>query len=583
MSGATPSLTVVQLSTDDLGTPLADATFVIVDLETTGGSPRDGGITEIGAVKVRGGECIAEFASLVNPGRPIPAFIAALTGITNPMVASAPRTAPVLASFLEFARGATLVAHNAPYDIGFLKGACAQADLAWPTTRVVDTARIARTALLRDEVANCRLETLARHFGTSTQPTHRALDDARATVEVFHALLARLGGLGVQSLEDLQAFTGRVHPAQRTKRTLADGLPQRPGVYVFRDSRNAPLYIGTSGNIARRVRSYFTASETRRRMTEMIRIAERVDAIPCATQLEAQIREIRLIAQEQPRYNRRGRGSGALTWLRVAPHTVSIARSVAVGASSEAVAHPQPIAYLGPWPSKAAAEPTRQGLLWLQAHAPGSLGAVSRLDATTAIQHLMDLIHDLAAGDQFEAAARWRDVLTAVLAGLVRTARLQTLARTAEVIALRQGAPSSEGPGRWEVHCIRYGSLAGAAALVAPPSLEVPQPAVDALRECSAHVAPPTPGDLSTSLAEAETVAHWLELDRVRLVATSTPLAWPVAIGGSTLDRLRSVTRPESSGAGPPSGPVGGLQTRISVRQSRAEAGSPPDRGASWR
>ena len=113
----------VQLSLDDLGTPLCDVTFVVVDLETTGGKPVDAGITEIGAVKVRGGEVIGEYQTFANPGVPIPPFIAALTGITDRMLAGAPSVTAAVAGFWEFARGAVLVAHNAPYDMSFLRGA----------------------------------------------------------------------------------------------------------------------------------------------------------------------------------------------------------------------------------------------------------------------------------------------------------------------------------------------------------------------------------------------------------------------------------------------------------------------------
>src|SRR6188768_341228 len=113
-----------QMSFDELGRPLRDLTFCVVDLETTGGSAEGGSmITEIGAVKVRGGEVLGEFQTLVNPGEPIPAFIAVLTGITDTMVAPAPRIGPVLPAFAEFCRGAVLVAHNAPFDVGFLRAA----------------------------------------------------------------------------------------------------------------------------------------------------------------------------------------------------------------------------------------------------------------------------------------------------------------------------------------------------------------------------------------------------------------------------------------------------------------------------
>ena len=109
------------------------------------------------------------------------------------LVAGAPTVRAVLPGFLEFAGDAVLVAHNAPYDVGFLKGACAKHGLAWPEPRVVDTARLARVALHRDEVRNCKLSTLAAHFRTHVQPTHRAFDDARATADVLHGLIERVG------------------------------------------------------------------------------------------------------------------------------------------------------------------------------------------------------------------------------------------------------------------------------------------------------------------------------------------------------------------------------------------------------
>ena len=105
---------------------LRETTFVVVDLETTGGRASGEGhdaITEIGAVKVRGGAVLGELATLVDPGRSIPPQIVALTGITTAMVCDAPTIDSVLPSFLEFSRGAVLVAHNAGFDIGFLRAA----------------------------------------------------------------------------------------------------------------------------------------------------------------------------------------------------------------------------------------------------------------------------------------------------------------------------------------------------------------------------------------------------------------------------------------------------------------------------
>ena len=116
-------------------------------------------------------------------------------------------------------------------------------------------------------------------------------------------------------MEGLSAFAARVPAAQRRKRFLADDLPHAPGVYLFKDGQGRVLYVGTSVDIRTRVRSYFTASEQRRRMAEMVRIAESVTPVVCATALEAQVRELRLIAEHKPRYNRRSRHPEKSTWV----------------------------------------------------------------------------------------------------------------------------------------------------------------------------------------------------------------------------------------------------------------------------
>src|SRR5580700_8352929 len=122
----------------------AELEFAVVDLETTGWSPGVAAITEIGAVRVRGGLRQGEFASLVNPGMPVPPGIADLTGITDWMLAAAPRLGAVLPGLLDFARGCVLVAHNAPFDLGFLVAGCGDCGLAWPGFTVLDTVMLAR-------------------------------------------------------------------------------------------------------------------------------------------------------------------------------------------------------------------------------------------------------------------------------------------------------------------------------------------------------------------------------------------------------------------------------------------------------
>jgi len=203
-----------QSTLQELGRPLNETTFVVLDLETTGGAPHRGAaITEIGAVKVRGGVTLGEFKTFIDPGHPVPAYITELTGITDEMVFQSPTIDQVFPSLLEFlgsAESSVLVAQNAPFDLSFLTFAARANGYQWPEYHVLDTAIIARKVLSRDEVPNCKLGTLAQFFGTSTSPNHRALDDARATVDVFHGLLERLGTHDIYTLEELANFGKRV-------------------------------------------------------------------------------------------------------------------------------------------------------------------------------------------------------------------------------------------------------------------------------------------------------------------------------------------------------------------------------------
>jgi DNA polymerase-3 subunit epsilon len=193
-----------QLETAQL--ELAALEFAVVDLETTGWSPEAAAITEIGAVRVRGGRRQGEFASLVNPGTTVPPGIADLTGITDWMLASAPKIAAVLPGLLNFAQGCVLVAHNAPFDLGFLLAACEDCGLAWPGFTVLDTVMLARQVMDPDEIPDCKLGTLAGFFGARTAPCHRALADARATADVLGWLIRRLAHRGVRTLGELSAW-----------------------------------------------------------------------------------------------------------------------------------------------------------------------------------------------------------------------------------------------------------------------------------------------------------------------------------------------------------------------------------------
>jgi DNA polymerase III epsilon subunit family exonuclease len=194
----------------EMGRPLHSARFVVLDLETSGGAPHLGaGITEIGAVKIQGGEHLGYFSSLINPGHAIPSYITALTGIDDCLVANAPSINEVLPDLFDFFEDEStiFVAQNAPFDLSFLKTAARLHGHPWPAMRVFDTAIIARRALTRDEAPNCKLGTLAQIFGAEVTPNHRALEDAKATVDVLHGLFERLAGFDIYTVEEVLNFT----------------------------------------------------------------------------------------------------------------------------------------------------------------------------------------------------------------------------------------------------------------------------------------------------------------------------------------------------------------------------------------
>ncbi|MGC5616305.1 DEDD exonuclease domain-containing protein [Georgenia sp. Z1491] len=569
-----------QVGLDELGTPLSEVTFVVVDLETTGGAARSDRITEIGAVKVRGGEVLAELGTLVNPGIPVPPQITVLTGITTAMVAPAPPIEEVLPTFLEMAgfdRGSVLVAHNARFDVGFLKEAMRRHGREWPAPMVVDTVQLARRVVTNDEVPNRRLGTLAAYFGATTTPDHRALSDARATVDVLHALIGRLTPLGITHREDLPTLAEKVPAHRRRKASIADGLSRGPGVYRFVGPGGQVLYVGRATNLRQRVRSYFTSAERRARIGEMVDLAASVEEIPCATVLEARVRELRLIAELDPPYNRRSKRPSRLPWVRLTdePHPrLTIVRSLDAARLGTA---------LGPFGSQRAARlavealqsvvPVRRCTARLpavpradaracalaelgQCSAPCAAGpallqirprtlatgteepvdhdqAVAGLrralagDLTAVRTALLSRIGDLAARQRYEEAATERDRLRALLVAARRTELLRPLVATAEIVAAR-----ARPAGGWEIVVVRHGRLAGTA--ISAPGVD-PMATVADLVATAEHVPVPTSTWGAASAEETEILAEWLWRGGTRIVDRTgdVPLGSPVGGAGS--------------------------------------------------
>jgi DNA polymerase-3 subunit epsilon len=420
---------------------------------------------------------------------------------------------------------------------------------------VVCTVRLARRVLSRDEAPSCRLSALAQLFRTSTQPTHRALDDARATVEVLHRLLERVGPLGVQSLEELLAYLPEVTPQQRRKRELAAHLPNEPGVYLFRGPNEEVLYVGTATDLRKRVRQYFTASEGRRRLREMVALAVRVDSVSCAHSLEAEVRELRLLSAHKPAYNRRSKNPQHAWWLTLTDEAyprLSVVRQARAGA-------------LGPFRSRRAAETAADAVLEavpiractqripardprgtpcalheLNRCAAPCAGKQSTEDYSPAVVALQALIsgqdaaplHGLAAqldeyarAHRFEEAAARRDRMAGLVRVLDRGQRLAALAALPELVAAR---PDQRGG--WEFSVVRYGRLASAG--VARRGTR-PMPVVEAL-VASAETVIPDLGPLNGAPPEETSlVLRWLNQPGTRLVHCDVPWTSPAAAAAS--------------------------------------------------
>ena len=329
-----------QTSFDDVSTPLWEVTFCVLDLETTGGSPATCEITEIGAVKYRGGELVGRFQTLVNPGCEIPPTITILTGITHAMVVDAPMIDEALPTFLEFIGDSVIVGHNVRFDMSFLNAASERLGYGRLGNRTVDTAALARR-LVRPDVRNLRLGTLAAHFRSPVTPNHRALADAEATAYVLFRLLEQSGSLGTTHLDDLLLLCSAKGSAHYEKISLTEDAPRRPGVYMFRDGDGNVIYVGKAKNLRTRVRQYFHGDD-RRTIAAMLRDLESIDYRVCPTELEAEITELRLIGSHRPRYNKRGRPSKSTFWVKLTPERfprLSIARTLKADGGS----------YLGPF------------------------------------------------------------------------------------------------------------------------------------------------------------------------------------------------------------------------------------------
>ncbi len=299
-----------------LDQPVAGAEFLAVDTETNGMAGDLCELTEVGAVLVGGGELHETFDSLVRTERPLARGIQRFTGITQAMVDSAPPPHEVLEELGELLDGRVLIAHSASFDRRVLRQAFERCGLDWPKPPVLCTVQLARrfAPLARKR----SLAPLADSLGIEVEEVHRALPDAVTCARVFCALFPRVCANAVTVEEALELLKTRrrarkTEPAERippSERPDLSTLPDDPGVYIFRDERGRPLYVGKSVSLRSRARAHFCAPAG---WTER---AEIVDYRPTNSELGALVLENRLIKQWRPAGNKALKRTDRYCYLR---------------------------------------------------------------------------------------------------------------------------------------------------------------------------------------------------------------------------------------------------------------------------
>jgi DNA polymerase III epsilon subunit family exonuclease len=449
---------------DDL--PLEAATYVVFDLETTGLSPGRDRICELGAVKVVDLGCAGTLETFVDPGRPLPTGISALTGIVEGDLRGAPRASEAVGRFLAFAGDCVLVAHNARFDVGFLDREVELLEGRRLAAPVLDTVWLARR-LLAGRAARVSLRSLSHFFGTSVEPCHRALPDARATAEILVSLLGLAQERGARTVGDVLELAAPRARRVYAKRSLAFGAPARPGVYRFLDGNGQVLYVGRARDLRGRLRSYFRSERQRPAVEAALLALDRVKWDVLGSELEAALEEARLIRELRPPANARALRPDRCVYLRRQGDRVVVTS--------------QP-GELGPIRSRRRAE------LAARALAGASERELALLVSGGPLPRLRAKLRDLAECLRYEDAARLRDrirALEAVVADLARLKRLRATGCCLLAPALEEGfcraffvaggriaAVRSLPPGGGAAVEARAGLSAAREALAGPPALD---------------------------------------------------------------------------------------------------------------
>jgi DNA polymerase III subunit epsilon len=500
---------------------LEEASYAVVDLETTGLRPGTSQIVEIGAVRIERLEQTATLELFANPAVPLPRTVATLTGIRDAQLRRAPPVAAAVRRFLAFAGDAVLVAHNARFDLAFLDRETERLTgrrLAGP---VVDTVGLARR-LLAGRAQRASLAALAEFFGTSATPCHRALPDARATAEILLALIGLAQERGARTVADLcdlaATRTRRVHG----KRSLAFGAPPRPGVYLFRDARDHVLYVGRARDLRARLRSYFRSDRQRPAVEAALAAVERIEWRVCGSELEAAVEELRLIRELRPPANARVTRPERYVYLRRRGDDVVVSK------------RPGP---LGPIRSR------RRAAAAARALRGASAAELERPES--ALPRLRARVRDLADALRYEDAARLRDRVEALERVVVELRRVERLRRTSCCVIV----PAAE-PGFARAFFAAGGRIAAVRTIPAGPAAQLE---IEAGLAAARRAAADGPCDDPDRLDELIVIDAFMRrpppelrvapLDREHVLAAATRAAAPVVVPARPARRSAPVRR----------------------------------------
>ena len=315
---------------------LSDVEFVVIDTETTGLRPGPDRVIEVACVRVRGGEAIDSFQTLINPIRRIPPFIAQFTGITQEMVNDAPTAKDILPDVMQFIDGSIVVGHNVGFDIGFLSYEAQLIGRAFPPDGL-DTIPLARRFC--PGLKRFKLDMVASHLNIPTVNRHRALGDATVTAAVFLRILELARQQNISTLGQLRrrlqmpvAWSGDItqtlsaenggngradgklassaHPMTRPTGSiflnpaLKRNFSTKPGVYLMKDENDQVIYVGKAKNLKNRLASYYSHPlGYTRKMDGLLQSVKDIKTIELGSELEALLRESEMIKALQPVYN----------------------------------------------------------------------------------------------------------------------------------------------------------------------------------------------------------------------------------------------------------------------------------------